>query len=213
MRPKPFAKGETRHQISMLQEALFLKVHIGEENVQVDRCRLYLGRRNICAGHVTRAASSVGQHDRASPPSMRRGYAHDQRQMRHDIRPAPRPPRSHPQTLISTQSRGCECGGYPRARSHAASAPCITGFARFIAGNGAGSRSQSVIARDQTLSRQAAPGCAGWRPAANRVASLDLRRPIPTISTGSKEAGSTTKSLSLLRIGIWGPSTVLLQRF
>jgi len=97
----------------MLQEALFLKVHIGEENDQVDRCRLCLGRRNICAGHVTRAASSVGQHDHAGPPGMRRGYAHDQRQMRDHIRPPPRPPRRDPPTLISARSRARGRGGNP----------------------------------------------------------------------------------------------------
>ena len=105
LRPEPFAKGETPHQISMLQETHFLKVHIGGENGQVDRCCLCLGRLNICAGHVTRAASSAGQHDRASPPRMRRGYAHDQWQMRDHICPPPRPPRCHPPTRISRSLR------------------------------------------------------------------------------------------------------------
>jgi hypothetical protein len=74
-----------------------LKAPIGEENDQVDRCCLCLGRCNIGAGHVTRAASSAGEHDHRSPPSMRRGDAHGQRQMRDHIRPPARPPRSHPQ--------------------------------------------------------------------------------------------------------------------
>ena len=82
--------------LSMLQETLFLKVPIGGENDQVDRCCLCLGRRNFCAGHVTRAASSVGQHDYANPPRMRRGYAHDQWQMRDHICPPQRTPRCHP---------------------------------------------------------------------------------------------------------------------
>jgi hypothetical protein len=79
--------------------------HIGGENDQVDRCCLCLGRRNICARHVPRAASSAGQHDHAGAPSMRRGYAHGQRPMRDHIRPPPRPPRRHPPTLMSAQSR------------------------------------------------------------------------------------------------------------
>jgi hypothetical protein len=54
-----------------------LKLRIGGENDQVDRCCLCLGRRNICAGHVTGAGSSAGQHDNAGPRRMRRGYAHD----------------------------------------------------------------------------------------------------------------------------------------
>jgi hypothetical protein len=42
----------------MLQENLFLKVHMGEKNDQVDRCCcLCLSHRNVGAGHVARAAS------------------------------------------------------------------------------------------------------------------------------------------------------------
>jgi hypothetical protein len=74
----------------------FLKVRIGGQNDQVDRYCLCLGRRNFCAGHVTRAASSAGQHDYANPPRMRRGYAHDQWQMRDHVCPPPCPPQCRP---------------------------------------------------------------------------------------------------------------------
>ena len=41
-------------------------------NDQVNRyCCLCLGPRNICAGYVARAASSVRRHDHASPRSVR----------------------------------------------------------------------------------------------------------------------------------------------
>ena len=93
-----------------LRRAGFIKrgPNTGEENDQVDRCWLCLGRRKLCAGHVTRAASSAGQYDHASPRSMRRGYAQSWRQMRDHTRPPGRPPRSHP--ARSTLNIRATCG-------------------------------------------------------------------------------------------------------
>jgi hypothetical protein len=60
--------------LSILQEHLFLKVHMGGNNDQVDRfCCPCFSRDNLSAGYVARAASSAGRHDHSSPRSMRRG--------------------------------------------------------------------------------------------------------------------------------------------
>ena len=57
-----------RYDYALFKRTNFLKVHMGGNNDQVDRyCCLCLGPRNIRAGHVACAASSVGRHDHASP--------------------------------------------------------------------------------------------------------------------------------------------------
>src|SRR4029079_18873853 len=48
-----------------------------KNNDQVDRsCCFCFSRGNVGAGHVARAASSVGRHDHASPPGMRCRLSH-----------------------------------------------------------------------------------------------------------------------------------------
>ena len=62
----------------------------GGNNDQIDSCCcLYLSYRNLGACNDTRAASSVGRHDYASPRSLRRGYAHGQWSMRDHHGPPP----------------------------------------------------------------------------------------------------------------------------
>jgi hypothetical protein len=62
----------------------------GGNNDQIDSCCcLYLSHRNLGACNDTRAASSVKRHDYASPPRLRRGYAHGQWSLRDDCGPPP----------------------------------------------------------------------------------------------------------------------------
>jgi len=103
-RPEPLSKGGRRVTRSA---CALLEGSIGGNNDQVDRRSLRHGCRNICSGHVTRTGSSAGQHDHASPASMRCRYAHDQRQMRDYTRPPPGPPRGHPPLLKVQETRSC----------------------------------------------------------------------------------------------------------
>ena len=74
---------------SALAQAV-LKVHIGGKNDQIDRCCFCLDLGNIRAGHVARAASSVGRHDHASPPCMRCRLSHGQWHLHSYCRPPER---------------------------------------------------------------------------------------------------------------------------